>query len=729
MATRTQPPLPLARFRARGTMTEIGSQDLRFDDREASTFVREGLALDIGESLVSALNQRTEGWAAGLQLAGLSLHHAEDVAAFIATFDGQERLVADYLVQEVLDVQPPEIRQFLLATSILERMNASLSAAVSGVADGQALLQHLERHNMFVVALDRRREWYRYHHLFGDLLRRQLALQNPELLATVHARASDWHAEQGMLREAVEHALAIPDDERAAALLERGGWGMIQTMESRQVSTWAHRIAEPVLSRSFDRLAIALTAEVLIGNDIDRRWLDRAEHLLAGGQNIGPARANVLAWVRSCALARERRYADAARAFATIDDTGDPSGIVLLRLVAPMCHATAAYWERDLERATLLLEHAIRVSLHAGASVMFFPAVLNLFEVLRLRGDAGAAADLLQRARTQTEQSGWIHTLGMGWLSYGEGEQAYAANDLDAAESAYRRAIDLTRFAGSNSVPLLAEMRLAMVVHLRGDRAGALVMAHEVAGTAHRPNASFVAGLFDRMVTHMWLVLGNVDEAGRTLAMLELAPDDEIGAAREEDYIGLARWHIACRRGSTILPMLSRMLIAAEAGGRTRSVVELQILQALARQQMGDMRHACLLMESALQTGAGLRDHRVFLDAGGDVAALLRRVQRERRLPAEAQPLVDALCEDPGMSEVSGHASHPPEPAAEPLSRQELAVLRMLGAGYSNGEIGKALFISGNTVKTHLRHVFAKLGVKTRSAAVSRAAALRLLEL
>ncbi len=227
----------------------------------------------------------------------------------------------------------------------------------------------------------------------------------------------------------------------------------------------------------------------------------------------------------------------------------------------------------------------------------------------------------------------------------------------------------------------------------------------------------------------MGWVWGNVAGAGRALRGLESAPGDGIGPAREEDYIGLGRWHIAGRRGSTILPMLSRMLIAAEAGGRIRSVVELQILQALARQQMGDMRHACLLMESALQTGASLRDHRVFLDAGGDIAALLRRVQRERRLPAEVQPLVDALCEDPGMSEMSGHPVHPPEPAVEPLSRQELQVLRMLGAGYSNGEIGKALFISGNTVKTHLRHVFSKLGVKTRSAAVSRAAALRLLEL
>jgi LuxR family maltose regulon positive regulatory protein len=359
------------------------------------------------------LNQRTEGWAAGLQLAGLSLRDAEDVPAFVAAFDGCERLVTDYLVQEVLDRQPPEIRQFLLATSILERMNASLSAAVSGVADGQAVLQHLERQNMFLVALDRRREWYRYHHLFGDLLRRQLALQNPALLATCHARASDWYAANGLLREAVEHALAIPDDERAAAMLEQSGWRMIQTRESRQVSAWANRIAEPVLSRSLDRLAIALTAEVLIGNDINGRWLDRAEELVAGDDLTTQAHANLLAWVRSCALARERRYADAARALSTIADTPPTSRNELLRIVAPLGHATAAYWERDLERAARLFEHAIRVSLDAGAGVMFFASVLNLFEVLRLRGDAQAAGDLLERARMQTQQAGWSHTVGM----------------------------------------------------------------------------------------------------------------------------------------------------------------------------------------------------------------------------------------------------------------------------------------------------------------------------
>jgi LuxR family maltose regulon positive regulatory protein len=316
----------------------------------------------------------------------------------------------------------------------------------------------------------------------------------------------------------------------------------------------------------------------------------------------------------------------------------------------------------------------------------------------------------------------------MGWLWYGEGEQAYAANDLDAAEAAYRQAIDLTRFAGSNSVPLLAAMRRAMIAHLRGDRAGARVMANEVAGTTHRPNASFVAGLFDGMLTHMWLVLGNVDEAGRILAMLGLAPDDEISAAREDDYIELARWHIARRRGSTILPMLARMLIAAEAGGRRRSVVELQIMQALARQQAGDLRQACVSLEAALQTAVCLRDHRVFLDAGGDIAALLRRVGEQHQLPADVQRLVDTLRDDPGMSAAAAREPHAPARAAEPLSRQELQVLRMLGAGYSNAEIGKALFISGNTVKTHLRHVYAKLDVKTRSAAVSRAAALHLLE-
>lgn len=727
MATRREPPLPLGRFRARGLITEIGTHDLRFDDREALTFVREGLTLDIEESLVTVLNQRTEGWAAGLQLAGLSLRDADDVAAFVAAFDGRERLVTDYLIQEALDLQPPEIRQFLLATSILERMNASLSAAVSGVADGQAVLEHLERQNMFLVALDRRREWYRYHHLFGDMLRRQLALQDPALLAECQARASDWHAAQGLVREAVEHALAIPDDERAAAIVEQSGWRMIQTMESRQISAWANRIAEPVLSRSLDRLAIALTAEVLIGNAINRRWLDRAEELVARDDGPYQAYSNLLAWVRSCALARERRYAEAAREFSTIVDIPDTSGMVLLRSVPTLGHATAAYWERDLELAARLFEHAIRVSLDAGAGVMFFPSVLNLFEVLRVRGDAQAAADVLQRARTQAEQSGWIHTLGRGWLWFGEGEQTYAANELDAAESAYRHAIDLTRFAGSNTIPLLAAMRLAMITHLRGDRAGALVMANEAACTTHKPNSSFVAGLYDRMRTHMWLVLGNEEEAGKILAALELTPDDEFDAAREEDYIELARWHIARRRGSAILRMLARMLIAAEAGGRMRSVVELQVLQALARQQTGDIRQACVSLEAALQSAVGLRDHRVFLDAGGDIAALLRRVGQQRTLPADVQLLVDTFCDDPVLS-AAAHGSHAPDRAPEPLSRQELQVLRMLGAGYSNEEIGKALFISGNTVKTHLRHIYAKLDVKTRTAAVSRAAALQLLE-
>jgi LuxR family maltose regulon positive regulatory protein len=481
------------------------------------------------------------------------------------------------------------------------------------------------------------------------------------------------------------------------------------------------------LSRSLDRLAIALAADTLIGNDIDRRWLQRAEDLVAGDEATHRDHANLLAWVRGSALARERRYADAIRVFSTVVDTDGAGVKVRLHTVPPLCHATAAYWERDLERATRLLENSIRQSLDAGVGAMYFPAVLNLFEVLILRGDPHAAANLLQRARVQAEQSGWSHTLGMGWLSFGEAEQAYAANDLDAAGSGYRQAIDLTRFAGSNTLPLLAQMRLATIAHLRGDRSGALLMANEVAATTHRPNASFLAGRFERMLAHMWLMLGNVDEAGRILAAIGLAPDDAISPAREEEYVELARWHIARRRAKVIFPMLAKMLIVAEAGGRTRSIVELQILQAAARQQEGDLRQACVVLESALQTAVPLRDRRMFLNAGRDIAALLRRVGRQDGLPADVQALVDVLLEDPCMLE-TGRASQSPGAMAEPLSRQELEVLRMLGAGYANAEIGRALFISPNTVKTHLRHVYEKLGVKTRSAAVSRAAALRLLE-
>jgi LuxR family maltose regulon positive regulatory protein len=315
----------------------------------------------------------------------------------------------------------------------------------------------------------------------------------------------------------------------------------------------------------------------------------------------------------------------------------------------------------------------------------------------------------------------------VGWLSYGEGEQAYAANDLDAAGSGYRQAIDLTRFAGSNTLPLLAQMRLATIAHLRGDRSGALLMANEVAATTHRPNASFLAGRFERMLAHV-VDAGQRRRGRQDLAAIGLAPDDAISPAREEEYVELARWHIARRRAKVVLPMLATMLIVAEAGGRTRSIVELQILQAAARQQEGDLRQACVVLESALQTAVPLCDHRMFLNAGGDIAALLRRVGRQDGLPADVQALVDALLDDPRMSE-TGRAPQSPGPMAEPLSRQELQVLRMLGGGYSNGEIGKALFISGNTVKTHLRHIYAKLGVKTRSAAVSRTAALHLLEL
>ncbi len=722
MTSRRDPPLPLARLRARGRIVDIREDDLRFSDQEAHCFVNEGLTIGLSEALAVKLNSKTEGWVAGLQLAGLSLRHSADVAERIAEFDSRDRFITDYLTEEVLQRQPEEVRRFLLATSILERITAPLAAAVSGVPDAQAMLERLEREHLFIFALDHRGESFRYHPLFAGLLRHQLSLQDGKLTGAYRARASDWFAAQGLLDDAVTQAMAIPDGERVGRLLEREGWRLIAGMQARTVAGWAAEAGPDAMRGNLDRMVIGWVANLLIGGDIDESLVNLAQERAGADQSPNSGYPHAVAWIKGIALAKRKCYADAAQVLGGL--RAEPGAVgAFLSAVPVYCRYTASYWRREFDSAVPVLREAMSFSLEKDVGAGYFPAAVALAEIYRSWGDYAQADELIDRCCKEAESRGWSETVGMGWLRLAQGELHYATNDLSAADTCYAQAFDLTRFAGSNTVPRLARMRRAMVAHVRGEHAAALELAHELAHLPHRANPSFILSVHDRMCARMWRVLEQQAAAGEVFRALGIAmTDDPIDPAREEEYVELAHWHISRGEGASTLALLRRLTAAAERGGRRRVAAEFLLLQALAQQQQGDLRQADTALLSALELAGPTRDKRMFLDAGAALVTLLGRIRDNVQLtPAAAalqQELVAATATD----------SRPHDAPTEALSRKELAVLRLLATGRSNEEIAANTFVSANTVKTHLRHIYAKLNVNSRSGAIRRAAEWGLLD-
>jgi LuxR family maltose regulon positive regulatory protein len=749
LASRTDPPLPVARLRARGQLAELRADDLRFTPGETAAFLREATALDLPAGLVAALQERTEGWAAGVQLAALSLRGRPDPAGLVATFSGGHRFVLDYLGEEVLAHQPCEVLGFLLDTSVLERLSGPLCDAVTGGTGAQVVLENLERANLFVVPLDEERGWWRYHHLFADLLRARLEQAKPHRLPGLHRAAAAWHEDHGLADDAIRHALAAGEVEWAARLIERHFDAVFRRAEEATLVRWLSALpAALVCSRA--RLCLAQAVFAHVGGRLEaaEQLLADAEGALAasGDEPYEPSAgralsvlANVPAAIAVLRSGLARQRGDAARAVAydrqALEHLGEEDR--LLRTQVAWSLAAADWLRGRLGHAERGLAHAAAEQRAAGEGHLAMRVDYELGRVQRARGRLSAALRTYEQALEIASKAGRAPPPA-GTAHVGLAEVLYERGELAAAHDHATEGIALCRQL-AHAAPLAIGLAvLAGIRQAQGDPAGAL----DAIGQAERvqPSPQVVSLLNPVPVWRARLLLatGQVAEAARWANQRGLGADDQPSYPREGEYLVLARVLLAERTPRRALKLLERLHAQAAAQGRTGSIIEIRALQAVAQQGAGDRTGALAALAEALALAWGEGYVRVFVDVGAPMACLLGGLSAAQRagkaaLPATVPPhYLDRLA----RAFEAGRARTAPRPTRstavvagpnEALSSRELQVLTLLAAGRSNQQIAEELVVVLATVKKHVGHILSKLSAANRTQAVAHARVLGLL--
>ncbi len=773
ITSREDPNLPLARYRVRSQLTELRAADLRFTATEAAEFLNSIMGLHLSTEEIAELETRTEGWIAGLQMAALSLQGRSDSTDFIQAFTGSHRFVLDYLAEEVLQSQSESVRGFLLQTAILDRLSASLCDAVTGRDDGKEVLAMLERANLFVIPLDEQRQWYRYHHLFAEVLQARLIEKQSDQLPTLHRRASDWYERNGMRTDAIHHALAAADFEWSAELIELAWRAMDRSLQSATWLGWVQALpdevvrARPVLSLGYAWALLScgeLEASEVRLRDAER-WLD-------------PAPASGLAVTKMVVIDEEEFRLlpvsiASARAYRA-QSLGDMPGTVTyaqqaldllpeddhLGRAIPAGLLGIAYWASgDLEAAyqsfaDSMAGFQMTGNIIAGISGIFGLADIRitqgrLYEAIRIYEQA------LQFALSNTNANGVSIAAqgepapqGTAILYLGLSELNREQGNTEAAAEYLLKSKELGAQAGQELYQYRVCLAQARIEAAQGDFDGALDLINEAEHLykwVNLPDLYPVAAL----KTRVWVQQGRLTNALGWVSKQGLSVDDDLSYLHEFEHVTLARVLIAQYKSNQdksdrtdgpiqqAIGLLERLLRAAEAGQRMGSVIEILYLQALAYDARGEMDLAIFALERALTLAEPEGYVRTFVDEGEPMMRLLQAAAEHKVLPDYVSNLLAAFertkngaATQPSPSQPShsqpSHSQPSHSSLIEPLSEREIDVLRLLRTELSGPEIANELMVSLNTMRTHSKNIYSKLGVNNRRAAIRRAEELGL---
>ena len=759
IATREDPQFPLARLRARGQLTELRAANLRFTPAEAAEFLNQAMSLQLSSEDIAALEARTEGWIAGLQLAALALQGSlsmqgqPDTTSFIRSFTGSHRFILDYLVEEVLQRQPERVSSFLLQTSILDQLCGSLCDAVTGQMDGKEMLRALEQGNLFVIPLDAQRQWYRYHHLFADVLQEHLKGTQPERESVLHRRASEWYEKNGLPPDAIRHALAARDFERAAGLIELVWPAMGRSSQSSTWLGWVKMLPDELV-----RLRPVLTvgyAYALVGNgEMEAaetrlkdagRWLDTtadtAGMVVADEAEFHRLPGMIALLCAAQALARGDMPEAAKNARRALDLAPEDAHLMLGGAASVL--GLAAWASGDLNTAIrLTAEGTANVQLAGNLS----PAIggtIVLADLQIIQGRLHEAMTTYERTLQWAMEPGAPVPRGAADMYVGMSSLHHEHNNLETATQHLLTSQALGELAGLQQNPYRWCAAMARIRETQGDLDGALDLLDQ-AGRLYDGNFSPNVRPIATRKVRIWVAQGRLGEALAWAREQGLSVENEISYLREFDHITLARVLLACYQRnhangsiSGVMGLLERLLKAAEEGGRMGSVIEILVLQALAYYAQGDLPAALNPLQKALTLAEPEGYVRMFVDEGPPMAQLLREAASRGIMPDYTGKLLAAFeAEQPDSAGESplptplavfpeGHRDG--EPLTEPLSQRELEVLRLFKTELSGPEIARELVIALSTVRTHTKSIYSKLNVNNRRAAVKRACELNLI--
>jgi LuxR family maltose regulon positive regulatory protein len=736
LSTRADPDLPLARWRVRGELVEIRAADLRFTSDETATYLNETTGLHLAAGDVEVLEERTEGWIAALQLAALSIQGREDVSSFIARFAGNDRYLFDYLVEEVLAHQPEPVREFLLHTAVLDRLTGPLCEAVTRRDDGSHMLTTLQRANLFLVALDDQRQWYRYHHLFADVLRARLLAEQPDLVPLLHQRASHWYEAHDSAEEAVRHALAARDFDHAAYLMELAVPAIRRNRQEAMLLGWLKALPDDTIRRS-PVLSVFFGYMLMVSGDLDafEPRLDDAERALAAGPD-----ASAPAWAKTEEL-RTLPATIAVYRASLAQARGDVAGTVeyarrALGLAGPKDHLArggaagflglAAWAQGDVSSALETFTQAV-ASLHAAGNLVDeLSSTVVLADMWLAAGHPSTARRLYLRALQVCEAHGEPVLRSTPDLHVGLSEIDYEVGDLEAARRHLERAAALGEGAAMTESRYRWFVAMGRVADAEGDPQEAITLLDK-AQQLYRPGFFPDVRPIAAMKARVWIAQGKLSEAADLARERGASATVDAGYLSEFDDLTLVRLLIAQHREHTdtgaidqAVRLLDLLHAAAETSGRAGSLVEIRMLQALAQDAQG---HRSQALESLGRAWAGAPEPdgyvRLFLDEGPPMMELLRDAEHAGLPGDHARRLLSHSADRDG--EATGARQPLASPSAEPLTERELQVLRLLDSELSGPQIARELFVSHNTLRTHTKHIFTKLEVTTRRAAVRRA--------
>ncbi len=748
ITTREDPDLPLARLRARNQLTEVRARDLRFTQAEADIFLREVMGLDLTQTDITALEDRTEGWVVGLQLAGLSMQNHDNLQSFIEEFSGSHRHILDYLTGEVLQQQPEDIRAFLLQTAVLDRLNGPLCDAITGRTDSSGLLADLEAANLFLIPLDEERRWYRYHHLFSDLLRNQLIRSQRESIPGLHRSASRWYEKNGDIREAIDHALQDTDLTQAAHLIEQYSLPKLYQGQIAMVVSWFDRLPPGILESApmlyiGKAWALALMQRGGRRDEVDLA-VEAASHALDRmnpGKELHDLVTGHIASIRAFQLRFSRTDETRERLIALSREARQllPAEEKAIRSINDLNIAYAYLGLADLEAARLAFEQALEEGM-AGRN--FYAAIYGPINLILSALMTGRRSEALQLCETNIDRFNQAlagqYFPPIGSLYILKGSILLEDGQLAEAEQLLAEGLDLIHWTGESVAHRTGYTGLARVRAIRGERGSMLETLRALEETLPRESL-YVEALRHRLLLRHWprdlqieldartWVTGSGIELSERAVIRSLNP---ASAAELESRLNAANVVIRLAKAAPgahaleqVHTYLQRQREFAEARGILHWAAAVAITQTRLHEAEGKKEKALEALRAAIKIAEPAGLFRIFVDEGEPLPALLEALKprlADRPLAAYTGRLLEAFRRGAVKPETG-------EKQEARLSGRELEVLKNLARGLSYEEIGKEMFLSLNTIQSHVKSVYRKLLVKKRVHAIEKAREMNLI--